>query len=408
MSVTLPDRAPTSATISRRPRPVTLPLSANAALVAVFFVVSALTVRRMGVMPSSPPHVDFPGRSLLDGYVRFDGEWYRRIADHGYSYTPGEQSAVAFFPSYPLAIRAAATLVGDAFIAGILVTIAAGFASAVLAYRWLCRRMNPATAGCALAVMLLYPYGWYRYGAVYADALFLASALGAFLLVESDRYLLAGVVGAIATAARPTGIAVAVGLALCVLQQRHVEGAASLAPTSPLRAMGRAVRRLRPRDTGVLLSLLGVASFMGYLWVRWGDPLLFWRVQGQWEQGIGWHTVLKVPMIEGIRSWTDPAMRLTTIAQACIALACLASVPRVGRRFGWGYAGYVAALVLVPVIGTSDFQGTGRYLMAAFPTHALLGEWLLSRARWRTVYLAASGVALIALMGAFARGFYLA
>jgi hypothetical protein len=34
----------------------------------------------------------------------WDGEWYRRIALHGYSFHAHEQSNTAFFPLYPLAI----------------------------------------------------------------------------------------------------------------------------------------------------------------------------------------------------------------------------------------------------------------------------------------------------------------
>ncbi|MGI8777095.1 MAG: mannosyltransferase family protein [Acidimicrobiales bacterium] len=48
-----------------------------------------------------PHHV--PGRPWFEAWVHWDSEWYLQIANHGYSYKPGRQSSVAFFPLYPLA-----------------------------------------------------------------------------------------------------------------------------------------------------------------------------------------------------------------------------------------------------------------------------------------------------------------
>lgn len=48
---------------------------------------------------------DFPSGPLPRAWVHWDSEWYARIAQEGYSYQPGQQSPVAFFPLYPLVIR---------------------------------------------------------------------------------------------------------------------------------------------------------------------------------------------------------------------------------------------------------------------------------------------------------------
>jgi hypothetical protein len=86
----------------------------------------------------------------------------------------------------------------------------------------------------------------------------------------------------------------------------------------------------------------------------------------------------------------------------------LALLPRIARRFGWAYAVLTLGVVLLPLIGTKDFVGTGRYLLAAFPCAAVAGEWLDARPRTRVVVLAASGLTLAFLASAFARGHYLA
>ena len=78
------------------------------------------------------------------GWVGWDSSWYMRIAEEGYRYTPGEQSSVAFFPVYPLAIRAVEALGPDVYQAGVLVTLLCGPLAILLFLRWArCRVEEP-------------------------------------------------------------------------------------------------------------------------------------------------------------------------------------------------------------------------------------------------------------------------
>src|SRR5207253_7773676 len=47
---------------------------------------------------------------LVNMWSRWDTGWYLEIAKSGYSYRPGYPSSVAFFPLYPLLIRAEHTI----------------------------------------------------------------------------------------------------------------------------------------------------------------------------------------------------------------------------------------------------------------------------------------------------------
>jgi hypothetical protein len=91
------------------------------------------------------------------------------------------------------------------------------------------------------------------------------------------------------------------------------------------------------------------------------------------------------------------------------ALACLAAVlllRRVWRRFGWGYLAYSVVVLAIPLIGTKDFMGTGRYVLAAFPVIAAAGEYLVTtERRWvRPVTLTTCAVLLVVLTALYARG----
>ena len=178
----------------------------------------------VAVLPwSGQPHVvpAFTGPGWLGGWAQWDSGWYFRIATDGYSYVPGQQSTVVFFPAYPLLMRVTGGVVGDTYLAGILVTLAAGVGAVTLFAVWLRDRLTSAAAWSALLLFVLYPYSFFLFGAVYADAVFVAAAVGAFVLLERDHPWLAGLAAAVATAARPMGLILVVGLVLRALERRR-------------------------------------------------------------------------------------------------------------------------------------------------------------------------------------------
>jgi hypothetical protein len=359
----------------------------------------------------SMPYLDGP--VWLDGWFQGDSVWYLHIAENGYSYHPGEQSSIAFFPSYPMAARALGSLLGGQFqVAGSLLGVACGAAAVSLFVVWAWRRLPRRSALTAIAVMMLYPYSFFLYGAMYSDSLFLLAALGGFMLLERRLYWWAGLAGIVATAGRPVGLAVAVGLTIRMLEmlaERRIEArgdqpADGSVPRPRWRDMLAAVRDVRWPQAGVLISILGLLGWCGYLWVQFGDPLAWLAVQEApgWSQGSGPKTLFKIGYLDTMRNGPfGVAFRLT--AQALMCLIAILLMRRVFRLFGWGYLAYAAVVLAIPLIGTKDFMGTGRYVLAAFPVIAAAGHLLANLPnRWaRPVVLALLGAGLIAATATF-------
>ncbi len=355
---------------------------------------------------SGPPNPAIPAGEWLEGWVRFDAGWYLAIADDGYFFDPGSQSSIAFFPAYPLLLDAVATVIGDPFLAGMLVTWASGLGVAVLFWRWCRARMTPSAARTSLVLLLVFPYAWFLHLSIYADALFIVAVLGSFTLLEHDHPWLAGLVGAVATASRPVGIAVIVGLVVRALERR---GALRIPDNVRFRLpTGINLRKLRPSDGGVLVAAGGLGSYCAFLAVRFGDPLAFAAVQGApgWEQAAGPRTWFKIAFL-GQLVRGDPFVSARLAAQAVLTLVALLLVPYVIRRFGWGYAAFSLAVVALPAISTKDFQGMGRYLLAAFPLFAVAGDLLEDRPRLRVAVVALSALGLVVLASLSALGYYL-
>jgi hypothetical protein len=414
--------------------------SVAGAFVAVALVLTTVVAWAERYRPDQGWTPVLDGPSWLDGWFQYDAGWYYSIATDGYFFSPGQQSSIAFFPVYPLGVRGLAALLGDVQVAGTLLGVLAGGLAVVLFGRWVWDRLPRPAAVTAIAVLMLYPYSFFLYGAMYADSLFLLCALGAFMLVERRWFWAAGLVGALATAGRPVGVAVAVGLVVRTLEiiaterrdaaavaraaadaapgpvaaragdERARDGAparGTLVPTHVTwRELVRALRGVRVRHLGVLLSASGLAAWSLYLWLEFDNPLAFVDVEAApgWNQGVGPRTWFKIVYLGTlVKGPYDVAALLTLQAVACLCAVLL--LRRVWRRFGWGYAAYALVVLLIPIIGTKDFMGTGRYVLVAFPVLAAAGELLATTPRrWvRPVALGVCAALLLLLTSLFGR-----
>jgi hypothetical protein len=319
-------------------------------------------------------------------WIRWDSRWYQRIATEGYSFSPVDQSAVAFFPLYPFLIRALSLLHINPFIAGILITVVSGFVALCLFHRW-AEQLAPGSEGSALWLFLLWPFSFFLYGAVYSDALFLALVIGAFLALEQKRLSLATLLGALATATRPVAPALILGLVLRQLELR------------------RASREfIQARDFMPLLASAGLLAYMGYQYARFGTPLAFLETQTGWRQNPGLHVWLK---LDFFRSELFAVRAPAAFLNASLALVILALAIPTWRRLSRAYTVYILAVLGIPLLSSYEFIGLGRYAMAAFPSFLTLAVLLREHPRTRFIWLCESAGLLALTTATFAVGGYI-
>jgi Gpi18-like mannosyltransferase len=367
------------------------PLRAAAAVALACWAVGTLTVLTSsrfypfpGVFTEAFRHLPF-----LDVWLRWDARWYERIATQGYEFLGPEQSSVAFFPLYPLLLRAVSTTGLPALLAGILLTLACGLGAVVLFHRWARTQQPEPTARLATWVLVLWPFAWYLYGAVYSDALFLLLGVGAFLCLEQGRPGWATLLGALATATRPLAPALVLGLLVRQLERRL-----------------RAGERPRPVDFLPLLSGAGLGAYMLYLWARFGSPTAFVEAQAGWGQTPGLHNWLKIDFFtQGL--WRTSFGRYA-LPSVILALLFLALCVPMRRRLGWGYTVYSALAMGIPLLSSRLFVGLGRYALAAFPCFLMLACVLETRPRARRAWFVASALLLGFLLARFSVGRYVA
>jgi hypothetical protein len=274
--------------------------------------------------------------TAVDVWARWDSDWFLRIAEDGYSWP---SSTPAFFPLYPFAVGGLGRLLGGHFLlAGVLVSLAAAAAAFVLLYRLALQRLPEADARRSVVYLAVFPTSLFL-GAVYSEALFLALALGCFLLAERGRLGWAGLLAGLALLTRAQGVALVPAVALFALAEPRRGRALAMAVGTPL------------------------AIFAAYpvLLAAWlGKPLAFVEAQqGVWER----RASLAGPLGGLAQAVAEGAVVELAFAAVMLPLAVVA-----WRTLGAPYGLYALGVLLLPMALPSDRLG-GLY---SFPRLALL------------------------------------
>lgn len=311
----------------------------------------------------------------IDVWARWDSDWYLRIAEEGYAEAPS--STPAFFPLYPgLVAVLGRALAGRYLLAGVLVSLAAGAAAFVLLYRLAAARLGEAGARRAVLYLALFPTALFLQ-AVYSESLYLALALGAFLLAERGSFLGAGAVTGLAMLTRPVGVALVP--ALVILAWRAPE------------------RRRALARVAVALPIAGLYPLLLGLWI--GEPLAFVRAQeGIWERGASWAGPLG-GLWQGIAALfdTDPVRDLAlNLQQLAWTVLLLALAALAWRRFGAAYGVFAFGSLVLPLSVPAErfpLLSMSRFGLVVFPVVLALAA-LGARARLHEPILALSSLLL--------------
>ena len=236
-----------------------------------------------GVVPISRFQVvtmDVPfGRMGL--WSHWDGEHYVALAAGGYLQPP-EQVSPAFFPLYPLLMRSFAELFGGPVtwgalsVWGPLISLTALPFALFFVYRIAEDGWDTGVARGAVLALAFFPTAFFL-NAAYTESLFLALSAGSLWAARVRKdLLLACLLAGLATATRNVGLFL----------------------IAPL-----AYEWFRNRDfynwRGLYLALVpsGLVAYAAYLWLRFGDPLLFYTDQQKWgREPAG-------PLATGARAW---------------------------------------------------------------------------------------------------------
>jgi hypothetical protein len=335
--------------------------------------------------------LDVPSGSL-NIWSHWDGEHYVTLALGGYLHPPDNVSP-AFFPLYPLLLRSFAELFGGPIskealsVWGPLISLLFLPFAFYFIYHIALEGWGERVARGTVLILAFFPTTFFL-NAAYTESLFLALSAGSMwaMRVRKDL-LLACVLAGFAAATRNVGIFLVVPLMYEWIKD---------------------VERFRWRGVYLLLAPGGLFAYMVYLWVRFGDPLLFYSAQESWgRQATGpldtasraWRAAVEGasrlldpdlwahPTLSNVANQLAGASNFFNLAFFVFAMVVLLA----GSRYLPLSLTVYGLLLVAPatLFGTPGrpLMGTPRYVLVAFPVfivlallfrnRVLLGGWLV-------------------------------
>jgi len=374
-------------------RPPTTALSRTLSIVAFAFVLSRALIFAawFGVLqyptPSAPPEPNWWEPKLvlkaegfgdsLSSLVRvYDASWYARIAEQGYDPGPFDasvQHSWAFFPLHPMLWRAVSTMTGEFPLTGIALANLCFFLALIVVHRFtLASGFEVPIADRAVLALALFPTSYF-FALPWTESLFLLLSASCFLAAARERWWLAGILAALATVTRISGLFLLPALAILMWQAR------SRAPLS--------------RWIALAFAPIAFAAFALFLRHVTGDALAFVHIQPAFArpahptfEAIEWALRRWDWIIEGWNfRWLNAAAMLGGIAAAIwltwkrkIALALF------------------LVLGLAAPLNTATVMSGARYAIGLFPFAIAIGAW--TQRRYVEIALWTISAALLAVM----------
>lgn len=306
-----------------------------------------------------------PSRDYFDVATQWDGQWYRRIVDHGYPATLPHrpdgsvaENEYAFLPLYPGLVRVLMWATGGSFqVVATTLSLVLGVAATAVLVVLLRRFVGPAAAAVAAILWAASPASLTLQMA-YTESLAML-LLGALLwALTREKWLVAAALAPVLGLARPLGPPLVVIAVVAAWLRWHDRGERPLL----------AGERLR------ILVMVVSTALAGWIWAVY----VGWRTgvrNGYVLTELAWQFTDKARPFGSLLSQLDRVVPMPVgivIALAVGVGILLLALGPWAQRLGWllriwvvAYLGYIAAAALVNA-------SVVRYLLPAFPLAVVL------------------------------------
>ncbi|HTX90516.1 MAG TPA: mannosyltransferase family protein [Anaerolineales bacterium] len=290
----------------------------------------------------------------LEPWQRWDTPQYQAIAARGYG---AFDTALFTPPLYPLLMGATAGLFGkDSLASGLFISGLASLACLLAIHRAAGYELGDEAAAYRAALFLvIFPTAFFL-SAAYSESLFLLGAILSLYSARRQRWLAAGLWGALAALTRITGPLLVVPLAFTAWQAcRSREWRAWLAP---------------------LITGLGALAFPVYVWLGLGkSPLAI--LDASTSRGgrltfPGWN------LIEAATRLLHGQLVEENLIELAFTILFIVLTVLIWKKLPRLYGIYAVTLMLFFLIRFGSPQplvSMGRYVLEVFPAFLLLADW---------------------------------
>lgn len=331
----------------------------------------------------------YPGGTWADNFnpfyflIRWDSWYFLELAQGGYN-----AGLATWFPLYPWLSMIFYSVFNSFVIAGIFVSFASLFL-AIIYYKKLLGGDSEFKTK-AVALMLFYP-GAIFLGLVYSESLFLLLNVAFFYYLFNKKWLVAAILGFFACLTRNFGIFLwAVYLVFYLLDSYKLTGSWKVFVLK-----WRSIIFNKNFFFSLIIPL-GLASYMLFCFVKFGDPLLFVHQQKAWAEWRkfcwpwdwfrGYYNYIFVD-----KTWNDNIYsfsRRVLIEFGSWFLLLVATIYWLFKKH-WTYFIF-CLLPLLVFIFTFPMTSVNRYVCVIFPIFIFLAEVLNKKPFLYYIYLLAS------------------
>ncbi len=333
---------------------------------AVRLISTGLSFTSNVAFPQAQPvqfQVVEPTNPFWNSFARFDSGWYGSIAQDGYKYIPDQPNTFAFFPIYPMLMRAGGVLLGGTrfayFAAGIIVSWTAFLLAMVALYRVARLDVDEESAHRTVLYAAVFPFAFF-YGKVYSESLFILLTLAVVYGLRSRHWLMAAVCGAAVSATRVNGVLLVPAAALLAWQHAGTDRRDRVAAALAVAAIP-----------------LGLAAYSVFNYVETGSFVEWLSSIRRWDYhpgGAPWEPLVALTrqLVRRPYEFLLEPNGLYDTLNGVTAMLFVASIPMVWKRFGAPYALFMAFNLTLP-LSSGEFEGLGRYCSVLFPFFIWLG-----------------------------------
>jgi len=172
---------------------------------------------------SSVLHTDATSDSFISMWNTWDSQHYFKIAAHGYSdrIFDDRHLLIAFFPFYPILIKAFSYIFQDYLLSGLIVSNISYIVAVFYLYKLVLLDYDKDDAFRSIVYFSIFPTAYFLHAA-YTESLFIALTIASFYYARNDRWAVSGVLGMLSTLTRITGIIILPVLLIEYLYQKRL------------------------------------------------------------------------------------------------------------------------------------------------------------------------------------------
>lgn len=344
----------------------------------------------------------------LYSFANFDGVHYLTIVQQGYI---GTGLIQAFFPVYPGVTWLLSFIIPNQLLAGLVISLSMVLLWVMIGREWLSEIFSTKVATWSMVAWLLFPTSFFLVS-MYTESLFLVLVVLCLWLGYRRQWMLAGVVAAVASGTRVTGLALVPALMIewwLGNSKQLIADRFYFDLSKPLSSILHTIIFLQSIEYQKLLKILfnnpsflfglaiaplGLVFYSFFLWIEFRDPIYFYTVQEQFNVGrqselvllpqVFWR-YLKIAFSYSGWSWVWYTAMLELFLTLIGLLSLLYATLKL--RFSWVVFGWIA--FLLPTL-SGTLTSMPRYVLTIPIMFVVFGELLARYPVLRLIFLPVS------------------